>query len=60
MAKKKKVGRPKMAKNTQKKGFPLRLHPKMIKRIKGQAKDFGMKPGPYVEFLMERYIGTMG
>lgn len=53
MARKKKVGRPKKAKNEVKTGFPLRLRPALIKRIREVAKGMNKKPGPMVEQELE-------
>lgn len=53
MSKKRKVGRPKMAKNTQKQGFPLRLRPDLIKELKEEAASVPVKVGPYVEGILE-------
>lgn len=57
MARKKKVGRPKMAKNTQKQGFPLRLRPALIKEIEEDANEQGKKKGLYVEEILEDAMG---
>lgn len=56
MAKKRKVGRPKMAENELKTAFPLRLRPALIKEIKREAKEWNMKPGQFVEKILDEEI----
>lgn len=54
MGRKKKAGRPKMAKNDKKQGFPLRLRPDLIKQLKQEATTACVKVGPYVEDILEK------